>query len=88
MQDASPGTNFDLPGADVVAAAWSDRPPAGVLPQRPDKAKTISAALLLLGVAFLLAVPIGGVLLLVTGGLGLAISSESHAISNESQPPA
>lgn len=72
----SPGSRFPLADADFVTAAWSDTSPAGVFPQRPDKAKTVSAAMLLLGVALLLFVPLGGALLLVTGGLGLAISSE------------
>ncbi len=71
------GGGFPLPGADVVAEAWSDRSPAGVFPQRPDKAKTMSAAMLGLGAALLLFVPLGGALLLVSGGVGLAISWET-----------
>jgi hypothetical protein len=87
----SPGSRFPLPGADVVAAAWSDNFTAGVFPQRPDKAKIMSAAVLVLGATFLLFVPLGGALLLVTGGLGLAISSEGRtggpATTTASHPP-
>ena len=68
------GIGFPLPDADAVAAAWSDRSPDGVAPEHPEKAKTISAAMLVLGAALLWFVPIGGALLLVSGGLGLAIS--------------
>jgi hypothetical protein len=74
---SDPGPRFLLPDADAVAAAWSNRSPEAVLPPRPDKATTMSLALLLLGVALLLFVPLGGALLLVTGGLGLAIASEA-----------
>jgi hypothetical protein len=65
-----------LPGPDVVAAAWADRPPTEALPPRPDQAKAISRAMLALGAVLLLFVPLGGALLLVAGGLGLTISSE------------
>ncbi|HET9444040.1 MAG TPA: hypothetical protein VFO65_11995 [Acidimicrobiales bacterium] len=40
-------------------------------------AKIVSAAMLALGLALLLVLPLGGVLFLVAGGLGLAIASES-----------
>lgn len=83
----SPATSFTLPGADDVVAAWLDRSAAGVFPQRPDKAKTVSAAALLLGAALLLFVPIGGVLLLITGGVGLTLSSAASATTTGSQPP-
>lgn len=72
-----PGNRFPLAGGDFVTGTWSDTSPAGEFPQRLDKAKTTSAAMLLLGVALLFFVPLGGALLLVTGGLGLAISSEA-----------
>jgi hypothetical protein len=71
------GSTFPLPDADLVTAAWSDRPPAGVFPSRPDKAKTVSGAMLAVGAALLLFVPVGGVLFLVAGGLGLAIAFEA-----------
>ena len=72
---ASPSSTFALPEADLVHAAWTDPPPGGV-PTRPDKAKSVSAAMLALGVALLLFVPVGGVCFLLAGGLGLAIASE------------
>jgi hypothetical protein len=53
-----------------------------VFPPHPDKAKTMSVAALLLGAALLMFVPLGGALLLVTGGLGLAISSEAGMASS------
>lgn len=71
-------SNFPLPGADVVAAAWSDLSPGGELPQHPEKATAMSAAMLVLGAALLLFVPLGGALLLVSGGLGLAICWEAR----------
>jgi hypothetical protein len=77
--DASPAdpiSRFALPDTDVVAAAWSDRPPSEAHPPRPDQAKAISRAMLALGVALLMFVPLGGALFLVAGGLGLAISSQ------------
>jgi len=73
----APGSSLPLPGADAVAAAWSDRSPAGVTPQHPEKATAVSAALLVLGAALLLFFPLGGALLLVSGGLGLAICWET-----------
>ena len=65
-----------LPDTDVVAAAWADRPPAETTPLRPDQAKAISGAMLALGAALLLVVPLGGALFLTAGGLGLVISSQ------------
>jgi hypothetical protein len=65
-----------LPDTDVVAAAWADRPPDEAIPLRPDQAKAVSGAMLALGVAMLLLVPLGGALFLAAGGLGLAISSQ------------
>jgi hypothetical protein len=67
---------WPLPDTDVVATAWSDRPPSIEAPDRPDKAKALSAAMLAIGLALLVFVPLGGALFLVAGGLGLAISSE------------
>ena len=81
-RDASAGSSavdphrWLLPDTGVVAAAWSDRPPVVEVPDRPDKAKAVSAAMLVIGVALLVFVPLGGALFLVAGGLGLAISSE------------
>lgn len=78
----SAGSRFPPPDADVVTAAWSDTSTTGVFPPHPDKAKTMSVAALLLGAALLMFVPLGGALLLVTGGLGLAISSEAGMASS------
>lgn len=77
-QDASlePSTgslNLSLPSADAVAAAWPDRWRGDAVPEHPEKAKVVSAAMLVLGAALLLFVPLGGALLMVGGGLGLAI---------------
>ena len=79
-----------LPSAEVFAAAWSERPPEGAVPEHPEKAKAMSAAMLALGAALLLFVPLGGALLLVSGGLGLAISWESPigGLTIPSQPQA
>lgn len=75
---ASLWSSFPLPGADTVAKAWAERPPEGdVIPKHPEKARTIAAAMLVLGAALLVFVPIGGALLLVSGGVGLAISWEA-----------
>jgi hypothetical protein len=79
-------SSFPLPDAELVTAAWSDHPPAGVFPSRPDKAKTVSGAMLAIGAALLLFVPVGGVLFLVAGGLGLAIASEASVSGSPSQP--
>jgi hypothetical protein len=68
--DVGPGSSFPLPDADFVAAAWLDTSPAGMTPQHPDKAKSVSVTLLLLGIALLWLVPLGGALLLGTAGLG------------------
>ena len=76
---ASPSSNFALPDADLVRAAWADLPPGAAFPTRPDKAKSVSVAMLTLGVALLLFVPVGGVFFLVAGGLGLTIASEAPA---------
>ena len=39
-----------LSDADFVAPTWPDTPAAGVMPQHPDKAKSLSVAMLLLGI--------------------------------------
>lgn len=75
---ASPSSTFVLPDADLVYAAWIDLQPGGVA-TRPDKAKSVSGAMLALGVALLLFVPVAGVFFLMAGGLGLAIASEAPA---------
>jgi hypothetical protein len=75
----SPNSTPALPDADMVYAAWTDPPPGSGFPSRPDKAKSVSGAMLALGVALMLFVPIGGVFFLVAGGLGLAIASEAPA---------
>jgi hypothetical protein len=63
-----------LPDAETVAVAWTDAP-SRVLPSRPDKAKSLSGAMLALGVVLLLFVPISGVFFLIAGGLGLTMTS-------------
>jgi hypothetical protein len=63
-----------LPDAETVVIAWTDSPKSGS-PSRPDKAKTVSGAMLALGAALLLFVPISGVFFLVAGGLGLTMAS-------------
>lgn len=73
---AGSGSNFPVPSAETVGAAWTDRSSDGVAP-RPDKAKAVAAGMLFLGAVLLLFLPLGGALFLVTGGLGLAIASEA-----------
>ena len=74
---ASPSSRFALPDADLVIAAWADPPPGNGLPARPDKAKSVCGVMLALGAALLVFVPVGGVLFLIAGGLGLAIASDA-----------
>ena len=76
---ASPGNTFARPGPDLVHAAGNDLPAEAVFPTRPDKAKSVSGAMLALGVTLLFFVPVGGVFFLVAGGLGLAIASDASA---------
>ena len=76
---ASPSNTFALPDADLVTAAWTDLPPGDKFPSRLDKAKSLSGAMLALGAALLIFVPVSGVFFLVAGGLGLAIASEASA---------
>jgi hypothetical protein len=91
---ASLRIDFPLPGADTIAAAWAERPADGVAPEYPEKARIISAAMLILGAALLWFVPVGGALLLVSGGLGLAIwweaplggRSSARSIASDSIP--
>jgi len=73
---ASSGGTFALPDADLVSAAWIDYPAAAGFPTRPDLAKSMSRAMLALGVALLLFAPIGAMFLLIAGVLGLFIGSE------------
>jgi hypothetical protein len=73
---ASSGGTLGLPDADLVEAAWIDSPAAAGFPTRPDKAKALSAAMLALGFALLLFVPIGAVFLLIAGILGLIIATD------------
>lgn len=70
---ASPSSPLAVPDADSIAVAWTD-PSGGASPCRSDKAKSLSAAMLTLGVALLLFVPVSAVFLLVAGGLGLTIA--------------
>lgn len=62
---------FPLPDAAFVAATWPDAPPAGVGPAHPERARSASLAMLVLGVALLWPFPLGGALLLGSAGLGL-----------------
>ena len=75
--DSPPSSTLALPDADTVSAAWADLPPGDGFPSRPDKAKSVSAAMLALGVALLVFVPVGGVFFLLAGGLGFVIASEA-----------
>lgn len=70
-----------LPDAEMVAVAWTDSLRGGS-PSRPDKAKTLSGAMLALGAALLLFVPISGVFFLVAGGLGLTMTSAATPTSS------
>jgi hypothetical protein len=45
---------------------------------RSDKAKSVSVAMLFIGLALLWAVPLGGALFLAAGGLGLTTTLESR----------
>jgi hypothetical protein len=63
-----------VPDADMVAIAWTDSPRRGSA-SRPDKAKSLSGAMLALGAVLLLLVPVSGVFFLVAGGLGLTMAS-------------
>ena len=74
---APPSSAFPLPDADLVTAAWTDLPPGDGFAARPDKAKSVSRAMLALGAGLLLFVPLSGALFLAAGVLGLAIASES-----------
>ena len=67
-----------LPDAEMVVLAWTDSP-THESPSRPDMAKTLSAAMLVLGLALLLFVPISGVFFLVAGGLGLTLAAGTAA---------
>lgn len=73
----APSSTLPLPGAEMVSAAWSNPEPGAGFPTRSDKAKTVSGAMLAIGVALLVFVPLGGALFLVAGGLGLTIASEA-----------
>jgi hypothetical protein len=84
----APSATFTLPDADMVHAAWTDPPQGRGFPSRPDKAKTLSGAMLALGAALLLFVPISGVFFLVAGSLGLTIASGSpRSLTNNAAPP-
>ena len=84
---ASQNRTFPLPDTDVVTAAWADLPPGGGVAARPDKAKSVSRAMLALGAGLLLFVPLGGALFLTAGVLGLAIASEAPVGDSSGAPP-
>ena len=72
---APPSSTFPLPdaGGDTFAV-------------RPDKAKSVSRAMLALGAGLLLFVPLGGALFLTAGVLGLAIASEARVGDSSGAP--
>ncbi len=76
------GRTVALPDADLVSAAWIDYPAAAGDPTRPDMAKSLSRAMLALGIALLLFAPLGAALLLLAGLLGLSIASEEPTTSS------
>ena len=83
MRDPSASVEF-------ATAAWADLPPGGWspgLPDRPDKAKTVSRGMLALGAGLLMVVPVAGALFLAAGVLGLAIASDAPAPTATQPPP-
>ena len=82
---APSGRTLALPDADTVSAAWIDYPAAAGFPTRPDLAKSVSGAMLALGVGLLLFAPLVAVFLLLAGVLGLTLASE--AVSGSSNRP-
>ena len=80
-----------LPAAEVGsydAGVRSETSPVGGAP--PGAGKSISVAMLLLGVGLCWPVPLGGALFLVAGGFGLAISNEvelTQAAPATASPP-
>jgi hypothetical protein len=83
---ALPSSTFPLSDADLVTAAWTDLPAGAGFAARPDKAKSVSRAMLALGAGLLLFVPLSGALFLAAGVLGLAIASESPVEDSPSAP--
>ena len=67
-----------LLAAPEPAAGPETVPPVTVVPRSPGAAKGFSLAMLLLGVALLWLVPLGGALLLATAGVCLALSWEAE----------
>jgi hypothetical protein len=68
-----------LPAAETFEAGLrSEIAPVGVAAQPSGAGKRISIGMLLLGAGLVWPVPIGGVLFLVSGAFGLAISSEAE----------
>lgn len=74
-----PGTQQSVAdGAEArEAGVRSEVSPVGVAAP-PSAARKVSVGMLLLGVALLWPLPLGGVLFLVAGGFGLAIASEAE----------
>ena len=87
VEFAPPSSTFPLPDAGRVTAAWPDLTAGGAFAVRPDKAKSVSRAMLALGAGLLLFVPLGGALFLTAGVLGLAISSEAPVDDASGAPP-
>ena len=86
VEFAPPSSMLPLPDADLVTAAWPDLTAGGVSAVRPDKAKSVSRAMLALGAGLLLFVPLGGALFLTAGVLGLAIASEARVGDSSGAP--
>jgi hypothetical protein len=69
-----------------ASAGWPDLTAGGGSAVRPDKAKSVSRAMLALGAGLLLFVPLGGALFLTAGVLGLTIASEAPVEAQPSSP--
>jgi hypothetical protein len=92
MGEFAPPEPVSVPPAAEVgsydAGVRSETSPVAGAP--PGAGKSISVAMLLLGVGLLWPVPLGGALFLVAGGFGLAISNEvelTQAAPATANPP-
>ena len=81
-----PERELPLFDAAFLSATWHDSASLGAAPDRSDRATAVAATLLLLGIALLWFVPLGGALLLVTAGLGLALSAETSLAPHGAAP--
>ena len=87
VEVSPPSSMFPLPDAGLVTAAWPDLTAGGGSAVHPDKAKSVSRAMLALGAGLLLFVPLGGTLFLTAGVLGLAIAAEAPVDDSSGAPP-